>query len=1092
MAVLSSDASVGLDAALRAAEDWIDAGNPTRALEELDLYRGPAPATEILRVRIRARFALGDYAAVIGAARQQHVEAAPNAVLLAYGAHAAQLNGDIGIADAWLAQATALAAGPSRAQVVGTYLRVHALRNDTPIEDLEAYVSANIPLPETVALALADAAFQLGALERALHWYGIARQRQAHWHPGAAGNALGAEIWQQIKSIQRGVSDRIRLSECAQELSRLLDDPRIAHAGLTTPMWFNLGHARRTLGDSMGAAAAWDRALSSLATDDDDLWVRRCILSANDGVPLPADDLAARWTSPRARVVLASACTLQGDWDRAERLLSGVDNDPLASCEDRTLARIERIRLEVRGDDAKVTATHVGSMVSLANTSSGDVPLFAWLVDHIAAAGAEWTEAVREILFAMAGTVDLDPMRRMALAEAMLSAGLDDIAHGWTSAIEAFALDDTGDVTHPYGASLLLRLYTGAFRFQDARRVIAGLQPFIGTNVVVALACGRALEEAGDRQGAYHLLTRAIAEGQRHGSVILSWARIAVVTKRQRDAKRLLHGLTLSPRDAADYAQVFQARALLNVQTSGDLDGGDIPIVSAATAGAIFGAGIHHRARRPGRVAYGRVVHVRITENQALRFDEPVLFARTGGKALDGVQVLTAEVCPWIAELLDANVGESRPLTSVPFTGALATIVDVIDADRWSFLQALKMVQVLPPATTGVRSVPADQAQLQREVEQHDTAIRRHQQSVLTTATDGQASIAMTAAVLSISPRALLRKRDHWRPIGHPGTNEEITAEDREIATCERLVLDPVALLLLVELHAERVLAVLPAKAIMTPQAVQQLVDWWYGLERIRRGLRAQAILTSRGLAILPITAKRRRDILNFWRRVRDTIMSHVEVVEPSPISDPQFVRTRELLGGAVVSGMALAHQRGWSYLTEEFFMRKVNRGVVGGKTISVHRLLIVGSQRGRWRETSAIRWTAQLIERGWRWVSFPTSWLARALYMPAGTRQVVLPQLLNRVRQADPKIAIEAILGLLRENELGRFRDAGGRRLRQQLIAALPPQLPADGRAQVVEAFARILPGKAHRQCLLALKAWAQQQPTEATAAQQSDVTAE
>jgi len=1078
VAVMSAEAATGMDAALRAVEDWIDAGDPARALAELERYVGSAPAGEIWRVRVRARFAQGDYTAVVIAARDQLGEACPHPVLLAYGAHAAQIQGDAATADAWLDRATALAVGPERAQVVGAYLRVHALRNETNFDVLESYVVTNLSALEPVALALADAAFQLGALDRAVHWYGVARARQAQWHPGAAGNALGAEIWQQIDAIERGAADKVRLSECAEALVRLLDDLRVQQVGLRNPMWTNLGHARRVLGDPTGAAAAWDQALRSPEIGED-LWVRRCILSANDRVPLPPDEVAAQWTTPRARIVLASACTMQGKWDRAESLLATAEADPTASREDRTLTRIERIRLEVRGDDSQVTPAHVGSMLALADSTYADVPLFAWLVDHLTAAGAEWADPLREAVQSAASHLDVDPMRRLALAEGMLAAGLDDIAHSWTQVIEGIALNAMGTVIHVYAASLLLRLYTNAYRFEDARRLATQLRTEASKNQVVALSCARALEEAGDRLGAYELLTHAINGGQRHGSLLLSWARASLVIKRQREANHILRDLTLSPQDAVDYAQLLQARALLGVHSPDGLDISDAAMITPATVGAVFGAGVHRRSRGAARVAYGRVVHLRIAQGGVVRFDDSVLLVRQQGVVLEGVQVLAADTCPWISDLIDARVGDQRILSAPPFVGAQATIVDVFDADRWSFLQALKLVQVLPPGTTGVRSVPADQAHLHQEVAEHANVTQQHRQRVLATASDGGASIAMTAAALAIPPRALLTKGDAWRPTGHPGTNEEIAQDDRALAECGRLVLDPVALLLLVSLGAEQILGALPAKPVMTPQSIQQLADWWYAFERIKRGTRAQAIMTSHGLAIIPVTAKRRRDILSFWKRVRQVIADHVEVIEPGPLASAQFIRTRELLGSAIVSGMALAQQRGWAYLTEEAFLRRVNQGLIGGRTISVHRLLIVGSQHGWWRETQAMRWTSSLIDRGWRWVSFPVSWLGRALDLPADTRQVVLPKLLRRMQKADVRIAIEAVFGLVRDIDRGHHPRADGRRVRDQIIASLPVHLSSADRAAVALAFGQQHPGKAHQQSRRAFKAWASKPAT-------------
>ena len=546
MAVAAAEPSGITDVALRVIEDWIDVGNPARALRELEHYQGMAPASDCLRVRVRAQFAQGEFAPVLIAARQQLAEVRPLPILLAYGAHAAQIQNDAATADAWLNQAWQLATGVTRAQIVGSYVRVHALRGNTTVDLLETYVRDTLGTPEPVALALADAAFQLGGLERAAHWYRIARDRQPQWPCGAAGNALGAEIWQLIDAGERGKPNTSRLRGCAEELAALVANPSIQLPALQTPMWVNLGHAYQALGEPFEAARAWDRALVSPDCGED-LWVRRCILSANDGVPLPADDLAARWTTPRARIALACACTIHESWDRTQGLLDSVAGDSAASRGDQILAQIERIRLDVRGEDARVTPAHVATMLAFVAPHESEVPLFAWLVDHLAAAGADFTEQVRAGVRAMADDLPVDPLRRLALAESLLGAGLDDIAHRWLASIEEIALSPGREVVHVRAASVLLRLYTSLYRFDEARSLISQLRQHMPQSVVVALSCGRAMEEAGDRQEAYTLLTEAIRGGQQHGSLILSWARIAVLVRRQREAHRLLRSLTLSP-----------------------------------------------------------------------------------------------------------------------------------------------------------------------------------------------------------------------------------------------------------------------------------------------------------------------------------------------------------------------------------------------------------------------------------------------------------------------------------------------------------------------------------------------------------------
>ena len=1062
------------DQTLRAIGEWTEAGNPQRALAELAAYTGSATRTQRLLVEVRARFALRELNAVIQVARDEGSQAQPSALLLAVGAHAAAVLSDQGSADVWLAQALAIASAQEKPQVVGAYLRVHAQREGSNFGALEQFATSTLGDAVPVALALADTAFQLGDLDAALGWYERARKRQAHWPLGAHGNELGARIWKLIGARDAGNAVDVQLHDCAAQLASMLTDISLQAASLRQPLLINLGHAQRVLGDFQAAAAAWDEALG-LPDAPPSLWLHRCVLSAAEGIPLPSENLIELWTTTHiASLVLASACTTLGYTERAAAMIDAVLADAAAPPNDRVLAHIERIRMESSGADGRVTPAHVDTMLALVNLEQPSLPLFAWLVGNFRAA-ADQGDRVRAALVALATQLPVDAKQRVALAEDLLRSQLDEVAIAWLPDIEREAWADRAHVTQLNGAVVLLRMYTWTFRFDDALRLVSQLSAQFPQDASVALHCARTLHCAGDRLGAYEFLTSAIQRGIHDGEVIGSWARLAVMLKRRREAHGLLRDLQLAPRHSQEYGQLLQARALLGLQSGAGLKLTSASQVTPDNAGVVFSSGLLHRASKPASVAYGCVVHLRIAHGDALRFDKDVLLLDGPGDSLPGVVALTKASCPWIAELIGARVGETRTLTSAPFTGQSVTIVDVAGADRWSVMQAAQLIHLLPPATTGVETISADLDALRERLSQRVNANHRANEEALNSASERGAAISIIASAMHSSPRALLRACPPWRPTGHPGSTEEINADDRALINCARIVLDPVTLLLMVDVGADSLLTALPAKPVMTPQAAWQLFDWWYERERHRRGMAAHVVTSAEGgLVLLPVTAERRRATQAFWRRVLNAVTQQIELLQPPALTNTELRQCVTVLGAPVVSGMALATARGWVYVTEEAMLRAAAMHIACAKVGSVHRLLVIGAARGWWRPERAIVYLTALLRHGWSWISFPVSMLDTALRLPAAERGPTVELLLRQMKRADPVVSIGSLFVLLRNLDRNVYPSVDVDHLRKLIVDCLPSGIPREQRLMFSRTFARVHPGRLHRASRRCVERWA------------------
>lgn len=1075
LATASTDLNLIGDPTLRAIGAWIEVGNPRRALAELASYEGAASWQQRTIVEIRARFALGELDAVIQVARDEASHGTPSPVLLAYGAHAIALKGDQQTAEIWLEQAMAIASSEEKPQVVGSYLRVKAQRDDINVEILERFATAALGDSLLVALALADTAFQLGELEAATHWYERARAREANWPVGARGNELGARIWKLIRAKDAGASIDIPLRECVAQLESMLAEPTLQAIGLRQPLLINLGHARRTLGDFQGTSAAWDEALG-LPEAPEHLWIHRCLLSAMEGVPLPSEELIALCAkSHTASLVLATACITLGETERAGVLVDAVLSDAAVSKDDLVRAHIERIRLESSGQDDRITPAHVATMLGLVDPANPSLPLFVWLVDSFRAAGPDQCDVVREALHDLASRLPIDAAQRVSLAEGLLRAHLDETTIAWLPDIEREAWPDRGRITQLGSSLTLLRIYTRTFRFDDARGLVSQLIEQYPLNATAVLQCAHALHSAGDRLGAYEILTDAIRRGIQDGNFIGSWARLAVMLKQRRKAHRLLRQLQIAPRNPTEYAELLQARALLGVCGDEGLSLTSATQVTPNNAVAVFTSGLLHRSPKPSRVAYGRIVHLRIDQEGAVRMDEQVLLQQEPGDGVSGVRTFASKSFPWVAELLGAQVGETRTLTSPPFANCSATIVDVVGSDRWSVMQAAQMVHHLPPATTGVETVRGDIDGLREQLSQQVHAQQLAREKVLRLASTSGAAICMIAAASSGNPRGLLRALPPWKPTGYPGGAEDILAADEALTKAERLVLDPITLLLIIDIGAEPLLGSLPKKPIMTPQAAWQLFDLWYELERHHRGTAGHAATTSNGdFVIIPVTAQQRRSVQAFWRRVRNAISQHVEIVEPPPLTNVDLIRCIPLVGRPVVSGMALAAARDWAYVTEEGMLAALAKHIANAKVGSLHRLFAIGAARAWWRSSQAVIHLATLIRHGWSWVSFPVSMVRTALRLPAPKRQKTVEPLLRQIKKSEPGVAIRTLFGLLRDIDKNVYPDIDPGRLRKLAIGCLPSGLSRGVRTQLAQDFARLYPSRMHRASRRCLERWA------------------
>ncbi|QEE24807.1 hypothetical protein CS053_10085 [Rhodanobacter glycinis] len=616
------------DARLKAIEDWIDGGDPARALAELESYTGSALDTDRRRIFLRAQLSLGNASLVIDAGRAEILLTSPDPWVLAYAAHAAAAQGDRDSADRWLDRAMAVSDEAAKPTIISARVRVVAEYGAAPFASLVDLATAAIGDPVKVAFALADAAFQLGDLTAATFWYDKARNRQAHWPVGLQGNALGVQVLLLTERMFDENANPAALRDVASELAALLARPSVRADGVRMPLLVNLGTAYRFLGDAVRAAAAWDEALA-LPETPESVWVQRCVLSTDDAVPLPTEDLVRRWsTSALGQLIFVCTCTARGDFGRSQGLLDAMPDAATLSAQDRAALLVERIRLETHGDDATITPAHIDTALTLAHDDGPTIPLFTWLIFNFKQASPTQSEEVRSVLQSMAPDVPLDLERKIAMSEELLRLQVGEIALPWVPDMAAAAQDAEGRIVRIRAASVLLHLYALSYQWAAARALIDEVRRHHVDHPNLVWTAADALVQAGDRPGALALLGAAIQAGQRNCDLILSWARLALTLGQRRRANHVLRNLDVSPTSPHSYAKLFQARALLGVRDASTASPSAAEHVTPATAGKVLAAGLMRRPAKALAVAAGRVVQLRVLDGLTTRFDEQVLLAR--------------------------------------------------------------------------------------------------------------------------------------------------------------------------------------------------------------------------------------------------------------------------------------------------------------------------------------------------------------------------------------------------------------------------------------------------------------------------------
>jgi len=1070
MTPLSTEVDGDLPTELRRIEDWINAGKPRRALSELEASTGGIDPSWRARLEGRAYFALGEYAQVVEATHREETRSEPSALVLSLGAYAAEQSGDNSQADRWLATAFARANEKTKPEVVAAYLRIHALRGRTSFADLERYTTAALRDPKCVAVALADAAFMLGVLESANHWYGVAQKERPKLPIGVQINIAVSTAATILAQVKAGTTEKTDLAELGYQLKVLLASARECEApSYALPVLNVLGAVYCAEDRYVEAAQAWDEFLT-LAQPDQSVWLRRCLLSAEERVPPPGNDLIARYaTTHLNQVVLASALISVGCFEEAEKWIDGILEDPNAAENNRAIALVERLRLK-QGNES--TPEDVGEVIELLREMPHAVPLLVWATMHFQVANVTQQMQIRELLRALPAA-ELGDEQFFGLVSATVRHGLGDVAVPWLARLKGLAFGDTGDILHRDAAWAVADVSLDALQFEDAIRIRKELWERKQSDSTAALKYAEALFESGDRTAAYHVLTDAIGAGARSSLALRNWSMLAVSLGRRKEANRFIRAISIpGSNSTAEFTRLMQTQAILGLSGRHEavLTGLSRGLVTPENAGEIFGVGVRRRSRPDVAVGFGTITHLEIEDI----LKDSFCLVEKPGPAIPGVKSLDAENHPWIDNLMGAHAGDSVELLDGPFQGKRARIASVRDAMDWTVQQAHNVISVSAPQATGVEAI---RGEIDEQLAETRKRLRDRHAAVSETmrkATEARIPIVFLVERLGCSPRELLSAADEWIPQGHSGTTEDIAADDAMFKDFAGIVFDPISLLLLTAIGAEELVKALPGKPGITRHATLQLLDW-YRFER--EGTRATACLSlGQGgkMVLTEYGAKHRAAQIKHWRGLKNLIDSEFEILDtPAAPATAEAAHLIKMLGVPTASGMVTAASLDRVLISEEQLIRGAGQHGFGAKAASLHRLIVFAVDQGWISKTKATLWIAALIRTGWTWISFPVWMVDFALKLNPARRWETTNALLGRLRISTPETAISTLLGVLKNLDTGQYQRLDDSAVRKAVFKALP-RVDHRIRARIAGQYGNGPTSRRHRASRRMLERWA------------------
>ncbi|QEU34747.1 hypothetical protein [Stenotrophomonas maltophilia] len=1042
---------------------------PYTALEQLDAI-SPRAGEQVAYALAKIRCLVGA-AAFDEAVQFVGVLATPTAAQLAFGAFAAARAGDHSKARTWIERAKASTGDKDRKQVWSLVVSVAMIVGDSPREDLIESIPDALLDAREVAQALGDLASSQNRDEEAISWFekaeaqdpGGSLPRQVKLASAKVSLAFARAPFGSLRvshpdDISLAEAGRSTLASIANDLVQI-EDPQARVAVLN-----NLSLAESLLGDGIGAIKHAEAALREDLSNIE-MWQRYTSMALRTGQDPNEELLLAVPDDAELLFRVSVLYRVAGKRDLALACLQGAQELGFQD---------EGLETEIfRSQHQSPLGNEAAAILMERFRVAPAVPSATLVLEHIDdPAMAPLREEALGIIRQMADRSELSVEARALVAAMLRDGGHDREAAAFIPVVEQM-LSRQGRLD-PTTADLLTSLLLTQWRHHRADAVTEEWIATYPNDINAIVARANVLTSRG-RYGEFwgfvdSVLERAISTP----AVLENYARASVLTGRLRRGARRVRNVELPPTcTATAFRRVFFALSVFRDPRLRDLltEGLAPGRVDATNAATLLGLGLRRFRGAPSRSAGANTLVTLSAPNRSQR----TVWIGSTPSPVPGVVQLDPKGS-WASSLIGLSAGDHVTPSSGPLAGLDVSVVDVEDTVQL-FIKASRDVAVgVGVAEGGADEISAPSAteilnQMKAMISEHDAQRNR----MLSIAHQHCLPATVMASLFKKPARAFINKVDDWRPSVHSGSEIDQQYDDRVIRSADRLVVDPVAIMTIVQCECEDIVRSFGVPVI-TPQTLITLRQFYFQ-ERESMKAVAQAHVAPGGkLRFVEVRAKGRVEHVRYWKKVARFVGSCETVECGSDECLSAVGHYDNFVDAGLASSFALANERSWTILSEEKGVRDLAAEAGVANRASLQRLIAASADLHPNSLLPSTRALATLASLGGHFTAIPMSILFAALKLPTFERQTAFKALLGSCREATIQSAFPILAALYAHNKersrADRKKSLSSSWLLKEIARALPrvpPPLAGPLSGFMLETF----PGRANRKFRRAMLRW-------------------
>jgi tetratricopeptide (TPR) repeat protein len=1014
---------------------------PFTALDQLSAI-SPAPEEHDAHViaKIRCLIGTADFGEAMHVAEGL---AEPTAVQLAFGAFAAARADDHPKAIRWIERAKASADEKERKQIWSLFVSIAMIVGDRSYEDVAASIPDALLNTREVAQAMGDLASSHDRYEEAIKWFeqaeaqdpGGSLPRQVKLASAKIALAfsrspIGSLRASHPEDIQLAETGRAVLASIANDLAQL-EDPQVKIALLN-----NLSLAESLLGEAQGAIQHSESALREDLSSIE-MWQRYTSMALRTRQELDEQLLLAVPEDAELHFRVSVLYRVAGKFDLALASLKRAQE--LGFSDDGLETELFRSQHPTPLSDGAAAV-----LMERLRDGAPAVPLATLVLEHIDDAAMEPArEEALGFIRQMAGRDDLSQEARVLVAVMLRDAGCERDATDFIPVVEQLLY--RGEHLDPTTADLLVSLLIAQWRHHRADAVTNEWVSAYPNDINAIVARANVLTARGRYGEFWDFIDSVLERGITTPAVLENYARASILTGRLRRGARRVRGVELpSTRTATAFRRVFFALSVFRDPRLRDLltEGLTPGRVDASNAAALLGLGLRRFRGSPGR----RVSVDTLVTLSAPNRSQRTIWIGTAPSPVPGVVQLDPHTS-WASPLVGLGVGEHVTPLSGPLAGLDVSIVDVADTVQL-FMKASRDIAVgVGVAEGGADEISAPSVtemleQMKAMVSAQDARMNR----ILSIARERGLPATVMASIFKKPARAFIHKSHGWRPTVHSGSESDQQKDDRAIRSAERFVIDPVAVMTIVQCKAEEILETFGVP-VVTPQTLITLRQFYFQ-ERESLQAVAQAQVTPGGkLRFVEVRARERVEHVRYWQGVARFLRT-CETVECGSDEHLSSVgHYEQVVDAGLVSSFAVAIERNWTILSEEKGVRDLAAEAGIAHSASLQRLIAVGVDLRPDSLLSATRTLAALASLGGHFTAVPMAVLLAVLKLPSSQRKPTFKALLGSCREATVQSAFPILAGLFvysaGRSKTDQRRSVSPSWLLKEIVRAMPPIPP-------------------------------------------------